>query len=153
MTIHLVFLLHEHSFKSHRCLENYQVEVPDKEPIKHLEQTALAHIQSHANLQQLKSIEVAKLRIYLVRQLCGAQVSYSLMPGLQCPELSGRMLEKRKQVVDAANRTRGDLVLEDFSLLLECDTSEETAGRDIVIISSKLVRPPVHLNVSIKQSL
>ena len=65
MTVYLVFLLHGHSFKSHRCLEIYQVEVSDKEPIKHLEQTALAQIQSHANLQQLKSIEVTKPRIYL----------------------------------------------------------------------------------------
>ena len=81
MTICRVFLLHEHAPKSYIYLKCYQVEAPDEEPIKHLEQTALAHIKSHSSFRRLKSFEMAKPKIYLVRRLCSAQIARNFILG------------------------------------------------------------------------
>jgi len=61
---------------------------------------------------------------------------------LQCvKEIQGRsLLQKRKQVVDAANR--GDLESDSFSLLPEDDTFEETTHRDLIIVFGKSLRSP-----------
>ena len=90
MTTFRALLVHEHSPGSYTYLKSYQAEAPDKEPLKHLEQTALAHIKSHSNFRRLKSFEMAKPKIYLVRWLCGAHISqnfisdfadYGVIPG------------------------------------------------------------------------
>jgi len=61
---------------------------------------------------------------------------------LQCLEpLKGQsQQEKRKQAVAIANR--GELKTGSFSLL-EDDTFGETTHRDLVVVFSKLLRPPV----------
>ena len=79
MTICRIFLFHEHLPKSYTYLKSYQVEALDEEPAEYLEQTALAHIKSHLSFQRLKSFEMAKPKIYLVRRLCGAQISQNLI--------------------------------------------------------------------------
>jgi len=62
---------------------------------------------------------------------------------LQCLEpLKGQsQQEKREQAVAIANR--GDLETGSFSLILEGDTFGETTHRDLIIVFSKSLRPPV----------
>jgi len=80
MTTFLTFLLREHPPGSYECRASYQVEPLDGEPVKRLESIALTRIKSLPEFQRLKSLEVAKPKIYLVRYLC-AQISRNLIPG------------------------------------------------------------------------
>ena len=81
MTIRRIFLLHEHLPKSYIYLGSYRASALDQEPIKHLEETALAHIESHSSFRRLKSFEMAKPKIYSVRWLCGAQIAQNFISG------------------------------------------------------------------------
>ena len=80
MTTFLTYLLREHPPGSHGCLDSYQVEVPDGEPqpVKHLESIALTRIKLLPELRLLKSLEVVRSNIYLVRHLC-VQISHDLI--------------------------------------------------------------------------
>ena len=81
MTTFCVYLLHEHQHASYKCLESYQVEAPDRGPVKRLEQTALERVKSHGKLERVKSSGTAKFEIYQVRWLRGVQISQNLIPG------------------------------------------------------------------------
>jgi hypothetical protein len=81
MSVCHVFLLHEYTLGSYTSIRSYQVEVPDEEPVKYLEQSARPHIESHSSSRGLKSFEVAAPKIYLVRWSCGVQVAQNLISG------------------------------------------------------------------------
>jgi len=73
-------LLHEYQPKSYAYLSFYPIEAPDKEPVKHIEQAVLTHVKSMTRFQRLKSLEVAKPAIYLVRRLC-TQIIHTFISG------------------------------------------------------------------------
>lgn len=65
----LVFLLREYLPKSSTCLEYYQAEVSDEEPVKHLEKTVLEYIRSLLGFQWPKLPEADDLKIHTVSRL------------------------------------------------------------------------------------
>lgn len=75
MTTFHAFLLYKYPLKSYTCLQSYKVEAPDKDPIEHLKKNALERINSHSSFQGFELLRVTGPEIYLVRRLCGAQVS------------------------------------------------------------------------------
>jgi len=135
------FLLHEYQPKSYAYLSFYLVEVSDKKPVKYIEHAVLTHIKSLPRFQRLKSLEVAKPEIYLVRRLC-TQIARNSPRVLQCLEpLQGQSQpEKRAKAIIAAKRGE----LENFPLLVEDDTLEEIACHDLIVILSKLIRSPAN---------
>jgi len=151
MTTFRAFLLYKYPPKSFRCLQSYEVEAPDKEPIKYLKQTALEHIKqtvlesikSPSSLQEWELLGVAGPEIYSVRWLCDARAAQISSRVLQCvEEVQGRSLpQKQKWVADAANR--GDLDSESFPLLFENDTFEEIVYRDLIIVFGESLRSHV----------
>ena len=77
-----VYLLHEHRRGSYTCLESYPIKEfkpLDEKPIKHLEKTALEHMEQHGKFQGMKLLGAAKFEIYRVRWLGGAQIAQNLI--------------------------------------------------------------------------
>jgi hypothetical protein len=142
-----VFLFHEHPPKSYTYLKSYQVEAPGEEPVKHLGQTALAHIKSHSSFRRLKSFEMAEPKIYSVKWLCGAQIARNLMSGFEASKVLRE--ESWKTIctfVDLGYLEPGTGRYF-HTPSRGCYPEVITDGDPIVIVFSKLLRPPVSKSV------